>query len=204
MAARQAQHAVLDRLVLYYSGSNERLAASLPATIDLPVTIDPTTRRIIGIDIDAAALELEPYRALAVEWYKRTDSFLAGPRNLASVPGDAVAAAKDAASAWISATHDAVADMANPDAAATRCSWSTDEIEAVRRNAVILAVRYQKKPKERQKAHYRAVQMLKMQLESLRAGAMSQADFDVMVMREEVSTAISADEARQFRRDAGL
>lgn len=61
-----------------------------------------------------------------------------------------------------------------------------------------------RKPKERDATRARALQALPLNTENVRAGAMSPNDFAVMVMREEVSTAITPEEAAGFRQCVGL
>ena len=183
--------------VLYSAGTNEALASELPPSIDVPVLYDAASRRIIAIDVDAACAELEPHRDAAVRYFKRTDSWLAPLRNAAALPGDAVAGVKGAAKEWTAA----IADLSTAPGAGV-CSWSPPEVEAMRRNATILAQRWQKKPKEREKARGRAQQALSLNAENVRAGSLSAADFDVLVMCEEVSTAITPEEAAAFRHSA--
>jgi hypothetical protein len=181
--------------VLYSAGTNEPLAAKLPASIEVPVTFDPTSRRIRSVDVEGAMRELDGLRAAVVEHLERADGRLV-------LPGDVASAASAAVSDWKDAVGDLVAGARNPQAVTS--SWSPDEVEAMRRNAAILAVRFQLKPKEREKGRARALQALSLQLQNVATGAMTAGDFAVMVMREEVSTAITADEAAAFRRDAGL
>ena len=179
---------------LYSAGTNDPLAARLPASIEVPVTFDPTTRRIRSVDVEATMREFDGLRPAVVEHLKGTDRWLARP-------GDVASAASAAVSTWKDAVGDLVAGARNP---AVTSSWSPDEVEAMRRNSAILAVRFQQKSKEREKARARALQALPLQLQNVDSGAMSAGDFEVMVMREEVSTAITADEAATFRRNAGL
>jgi len=189
--------------VLYSAGTNEPLASELPPSVEVPVRYDAATRSIAGIDVDATARELEPYREAAVRYFQRTDSWLAPLRNTGALPGDAVKAGKGAVKDWKAAIG-AMADEAKvPAGEATASTWSPSEIEAMRRNAAILALRWQKKPKERDKARARALQALSLNLEGVRAGSLSAADFDVLVMREEVSTAITHEEAATFRGQGG-
>jgi hypothetical protein len=180
---------------LYSAGTNDPLAARLPASIEVPITFDPTTRRIRGLDVEATMRELDGLRPAAVE-------HLTGDGSWLSLPGDVTSAVSSTVSTWKDAVGDLVSGATNPQAATS--SWSPDEVEAMRRNAAILAVRFQQRSKEREKARARALQALPLQLQNVATGAMSAGDFEVMVMREEVSTAITADEAAAFRRDAGL
>jgi hypothetical protein len=189
--------------VLYSSGTNEPLAAELPPSVEVPVVYDAATRAIVQIDVDGAVRELEPYREVAVRYFERTDSWLAPLRSAAALPGDAVDAGKGAVKDWKAALG-AMADEARaPAGGATAATWSPEEVEAMRRNAAILALRWQQKPKERDKARARALQALSLNAEGVRAGNLSAADFDVLVMREEVSTAITPEEAAAFRAQNG-
>jgi len=188
--------------VLYSAGTNDPLAAALPASIEVPVRYDPTTRHVVGIVVDEICAELQQYRDAAVRQFQRTDSYLAPLRNTAALPGDALAAGKGLVDAWKSGLSDLAAQARAPSGAATACSWTDAEVEAMRRNAAILALRWQNKPKERDKARARALQALPMSADSVRTGSVSAADFEVTVMREEVSTAITPDEAAAFRRAA--
>lgn len=190
--------------VLYQAGTNEPLARELPAAVELPVVYDAATRAVVEVDAEAAASELEPYRSAAVGHFKRTESWLAPLRNVAALPGDAV----DAGRGVVRRAKDAIGEMRQETApsagASAPSSWTTEEVEALRRNAAILAVRWEKRPKEREQARAAALQALPLQAEQVRAGSVSAADFDVMVMREEVSTAISPSEAAELRALAGL
>jgi hypothetical protein len=189
--------------VLYHAGTNGPLAAELPAAIDLPVRYDPSTREIIGVDVAATCAELEPCRSSAVRYFERTDSWLAPLRNIAATPRDARRAGASIFKDWKSALGDMAAERGAPSGAAMKCSWTDAEIEAMRRNAAILAIRWQNKPKEREKARAHALQTLALNAEHVRTGSLSLADFEVMIMREEVATAITTEEAASFRGSFG-
>ena len=159
--------------VLYSAGTNEPLAAELPASVEVPVRYDPSTRAITAIDVAATAQELAPYREAAVNQFKRTDSWLAPFHVARSLPVDA---GKGAAQSWKDAVGAMASEAKQPAGQATASTWSPEEVEAMRRNASILALRWQKKPKERDKARARALQALPLNLESVRAGSLSVAD----------------------------
>ena len=190
--------------VLYSAGTNEPFAGELPPSVEVPVVYDAATRSIAGLDVDATVRELEPYREAAVQYFKRTDSWLAPLRNAGTLPGDAVEAGKGAVKDWKAALGAMKEEARAPAGQATASTWSPEEIEAMRRSAAILALRWQKKPKERDKARARALQALPLNLEGVRGGSMSVADFEVMVMREAVSTAITPEEAAAFRAEGGI
>lgn len=191
-------------VVLRQSGTNEELAGQLPAAVVAPVLLDATTRTIVELDVQGLETELASYRAVVAPYFKKHDSYLAPFRNAAAAPGDALKAGKGMASAWKDALKDLAADAKVPAGTATGSSWSAADVEAMRRNATILALRWQNKPKERDRARASALQALPLGAANVRAGSLSAADFDVLVMREEVSTAITGDEATAYRREAGL
>lgn len=191
-------------VVLRQSGTNEELAGLLPAAVVAPVRLDAATRTIVEVDVQGLEAELASYRDVVAPYFKKNDSYLAPFRNAAAAPGDALKAGKGMASAWKDALKDLAADAKVPAGTATGASWSAADVEAMRRNAAILALRWQNKPKERDRARASALQALPLAVANVRAGALSAADLEVMVMREEVSTAITAEEAAAYRLEAGL
>lgn len=191
-------------IVLRQAGTNEPLGRSLPARLEVRVHYDAATRRVVGIDAEHTTAELEPHRPVAVEHFCETDSILAPLRNVASMPRDAIAAGRDLLSTWTDAASALNRDAGGGPGGPPSPSWSADEVESMRRNAVILAARFQQKPKEREQARAVALQSLSLNAANVAAGVLAPADFEAMVMAQEVSTAITAEEAATFRSAAGL
>lgn len=74
----------------------------------------------------------------------------------------------------------------------------------MRHQAIILAHRFELHPREREQARTFALQSLPMQADAAARGVLAREDFEAMVMRELVSTAITEDEAAAFRRAARI
>ena len=53
----------------------------------MPVSVVPETGQIVDVDVAAAEAEYEPYREVAVEYWKLTEAPLAPVRSVASLPG---------------------------------------------------------------------------------------------------------------------
>lgn len=185
--------------ILYAAGTNDTIAAELPPSIDVPVLYDPMSLEIVQVDVDAVCAELRPFRDVAVRHFRRTDSWLAPLRNAIALPGDAIGAGAGVIGAWKAAITDPANATTTPTDSASSCSWTDAEIESMRRNAAILAIRWQNRPKERDRARAAARKALPMHAQNVRNGSLAMADFEVILMREEVSTAITAEEAAAYR-----
>ena len=72
----------------------------------------------------------------------------------------------------------------------------------MRRQAVILSLRYQQRPDEHARARMSAMQSLPSHAAQAAAGGIHPDDFQALLMRGLVSNAISAEEADGFRRIA--
>lgn len=192
------------RVVMDEAGANRPLSPRLPERLEVDVTIDAVARTIVTLDVDAAVREHAELRGIGVHDFERTDSVLAPLRNAVELPGAARRGVRRLFGAWRDAVSEMVADVRTGTEGQARPSWTDAEIEQMRRQATVLAHRFELHPGEREQARTRALTALPMQAEAAASGALAREDFDAMVMRELVSTAITAEEAATFRRAAGI
>lgn len=75
------------RHVMYDAGSMQGAADELPPQLEVPVLIDPASRQIVALDVEATIAELQQFRELGVREWKETDAPLAGVRQAAKIPG---------------------------------------------------------------------------------------------------------------------
>jgi hypothetical protein len=179
------------RHVLYDAGSNEGEWADLPAELDVPVLLDANDRTIVAMDVDAAAAELEPYRAVGTRAFKKHDAILAPVRSAMRLPGTAVREGKDFVSTWRKVIRNRGGGDDGP--------LDPAELEQRRRTAVILRATLERKPKEREKIRSGVLENGPSMAASVRAGGYPPHDFDAWVMFQETSGVISAEEAAGFR-----
>lgn len=200
-------HATLPnwlRVVMDEAGANRPLSPQLPDRLEVDVTIDAVERTIVALDVDAAVREHAALRAIGVEDFKRTDSVFADVRNVAELPGSARRGVRQLFGTWRDAVAEMVSDVRAPSDAPPRRSWTDAEVEQMRHQAIILAHRFELHPREREQARTFALQSLPMQADAAARGVLAREDFEAMVMRELVSTAITEDEAAAFRRAARI
>ena len=183
------------RHVLHDAGSNEGEWADLPAEVVVPVLLDATDRTIAAVDVDAAAAELEAYRAVGTRAFKENDAVLAPVRAAIKLPGLAVREGREFVSTWREAFRDRGGGVKDE-------PLDPVELEQRRRSAAILRVALERKPKEREKIRSGVLAHGPSMAASVRAGVYPSHDFDAWVMYQETSGVITADEAAAFRRDA--
>ena len=135
------------RHVMHDAGSNEGEWAELPAEIEVPVLLDAADRTIVAMDVDAAAAELEPYRAVGTRAFKETEAILAPVRAAIQLPGLAVREGKSFLSTWRKVLRDRGGGEDRP--------LDPVELEQRRRTAAILRTRLERNPEEREKIRER-------------------------------------------------
>ena len=77
------------RVIFYYAGSTYGPWEKLPRNTFVAVSVIPETGQIVDVDVAAAETEYEPYREVAVKYWKLTEAPLAPVRSVASLPGRA-------------------------------------------------------------------------------------------------------------------
>jgi len=189
------------RIVLNFAGSNYGPHQQLPDQIHLPVRIDRRTRNVVEIDLDTAAVELAPFRDVAVHFFKQTESPLAPIRFAKALPGEAVRGAKGLISTWRETFKDLKDDLANPNAAPK--ALDPVEAEQRRRTATQLRFRLERHPKEHAKVRASALQAAPMYIAGVQHGTYHETEFESWVDFQMLSGAISPDEAADIRRRAG-
>jgi hypothetical protein len=182
------------RVVLYYAGSNYGPKEDLPAEIHLSVRVEPDSGKIVALDIDAAAAELEPYRAVATKWWKEEEGPLADVRGAIALPGAAVSGIKGLLGAWRDMAVQRPKDPADAEA----------EAEQTHRTANALKYRLERNPKQLAKVRGSALQAGPMMADNVRGGSSTAAQFEVWLDLQVTSGAISEGEAGAFRQRAGL
>lgn len=188
--------------VFHSAGSNDELAKHLPSRIEVSVAIGVQSRRCVALDVDRAAAELQPYREAAVEDWKHAGSALAGVRNVIAAPKMGMRALRGLKDGLRDVVSDIRSIGASGSGAPPKPSWKPEEVEQMRRQAVILSLRYQQHPDEHARARTSALQSLPSHAAQAAAGGIHPDDFQALLMRGLVSNAISAEEADGFRRIA--
>lgn len=188
------------RVVMYYAGNNDGPWQQLPAVLHVPVGIDVSTRQIETLDVDGAAAELATYRAVGREHWLHTEAPLADVRAVFSLPAMAARAAR----AVVPAVRDLVDDIRSiGDTNSAHRQVSPEELETRRRTAVMLRYKLERDPKLHNKVRESALQAGPVIAQSTRAGSYPPAEFDAWVMFQHTSGAITDEEARRFRAEAG-
>ncbi len=183
------------------AGSNAPGAEHMPPSVTVDVGISLATRLPIAIDVDRANVELQPYRDVAVAAWKMIYAPLADVRQLMQAPSKVRKGLKDINSTW----GDVVNGMSTPKAGQpARQSVRDADIPAIQRQANILSFHFEKYPDQWQTARNSALQALPLQAQQVRSGVLHPVDFEVAVMRSQVSKTISDEEAAWFRQQAGL
>lgn len=183
------------RHVLYDAGSNEGEWADLPAEIEVPVLLDAADRTIVAMDVDAAAAELEPYRAVGTRAFKEHDAMLAPVRSAIKLPGVAVREGRDFLSTWGKALRDLGGGGEDR-------PLDPKELEQRRRTAATLRVALERKPKDRERIRSSVLASGPSMAAGVRGGVYPSHDFEAWVVFQETSGVISPEEAAAFRRNA--
>ena len=134
------------RLTLQYSGSNQGFGDELPAQVDVPVRFEAGTTRIVEMDVDATAAELERYREIARRWWLETEAPLAPARAVVAAPREALRGAKGLLSAWRAGARDLKDDLSGARRGATQAGMSPKEIEQARKSAIQQGHYYARNP----------------------------------------------------------
>jgi hypothetical protein len=193
------------RLTLQYSGSNHGFGDQLPAQVDVPVQFEAGTTRIVGMDVDATAVELERFQEIARQWWLETEAPLANVRHVVAAPRAGLRGAKSLLSTWRTAARDLKDDLSGAnDGKPLKPSLSPKEVEQARKSAVQQGHYYARNPEAREKARASALSVAPEWAAGLKGGVRHPVDVEAWVMMQEVSGILSPEEAAEFRRDAGL
>lgn len=196
------------RTVLYHVGSNDNIGPSLPAELDVPVLVEAGTARIVAVDVDATAAELERYHALGRQEWLENGAMLAPLRNAIKLPGTSFRGAKGLLGEWRERAGE-LRELGNDPAASGEAgppkpSWKPKEIEQMRRTAMQQRVAFKRDPKLREKARASVLAAAPGFVQGAQAGVRAKEDVEAWIMSNEVSELISAEEAAELRREAGL
>lgn len=186
------------RVVMYYSGNNDGPWRQLPAELFVPVWIDAQTRQIAAMDVDTAAAELAPYREVGRREWLETEAPLADVRGLIALPGAALRGIRG----LFGEVRSVVADVRNVGGPAR--PMSAEELETRRRTAVMLRYQLERNPKQRDQIRKSVLEAGPTMARNAAGGAVTREQFDVWMMHNELSGVITADEAAQWRREAGF
>jgi hypothetical protein len=181
------------RIVLYYAGSNYGPSAQLPAEIHVPVRLEASTGRIVEVDVDLAAAELDHLREVGTEAWKDEEGPLADVRGLVALPGAAVRGAKG----WVASWRSALSGGDGP-------GWNEQEAEQGRRTANALRYTLERNPKQLAKVRASALEAGPMMADGVRGGVRSVADFEHWLEFQLTSGAVTAEEVAGWRSRAGL
>ena len=193
------------RYVLYSAGNTDELSELLPSRIEVNVAIGVHTRRCVTIDVEAVTAELLPYRDAAVDEWKHSEAALAGLRNVLAAPKMGFKALKGLKGGLRELVTDvkSIGDSGPAaDGAGPKSSYKPEEVESIRRHAVILGLRYQSRPNEYAQGRAAAVQAMPMYVQMLTTGAIHPDDFEVELMRHLTAGALTQQEADEYHRQA--
>lgn len=199
------------RIVLYHAGSGEEVSRDLPPAVHLPVIVEPTSRRIVAVDVDLAERELAPYREVGRRQFLRTESTLAPVRTAIALPGEAIGFARGLAGEWRRSIREfrsgsprspGAAGEPHAPAGLGPPAWSPEEVEQARVTALTVRAHLAKRPKERERHRASALVAGPMQAANVRGGSMHPVDFEHWLMYQEVSGVLSAEEVADLRRQA--
>jgi hypothetical protein len=178
------------RIVLYSAGTNHDIGPELPAELEVPVLMEAGTTRIASLDVDATAAELAGFRKLARREWLETEAPLAPVRGAVKLPGAALRGARGLLTSWRGAFADTPA--------------GPEEIEQMRRTAVMQRHYWAKHPEERDKYRASVLDIRDEMVRGTKAGVRAETDLEAWIMTHEVSEILTPEEAAALRRDAGL
>ncbi len=191
------------RMVMYDAGSNDGQWERLPAELHVPVWIDQASRLIAELDVDAAVREHEQYRSVGTREWKETEAVLAPVRNAVKLPGAVAREVPAFAKQWRGALRDLRDDL-KPGAGMRDRPLSAKDLESQRRTASAMRYQLEQQPKQRAKLRDGVLQNAPSMAAGVVAGSYPSHDFAAWVVFQELSGVISADEAVEYRRAAGV
>lgn len=186
------------RVVMYYAGNNDGPWRELPAELHVPVSIDARTRRIAAMDVETAATELAAYREVGRREWLETEAPLSDVRAVVGLPGAALRGLRG----FVSGVRSVVADVRNIGGPAQ--SLTPEELEKHRRTAVMLRYQLERNPKQHATIRKSVLEAGPMMARNAAGGSVTREQFDVWMMHNELSGVITAEEAAQWRREAGF
>lgn len=190
------------RMVLFDAGNHHGQSAHLPAELHVPVLIDQQSRQVVALDDRAAEAELAPYRQFGVKEWKETEAVLAPVRQVVQLPG---ALRRGVPSALRDLRKDLGELRDDLKGAPMRDEpLKPKDLEAMRRTAAMQRHQFDANPKLREKQRQQILEHYPPLAEGVAAGSYPSHDFDASLMVAEVSGLITASEAAELRRRAGL
>jgi len=188
------------RFVMYYAGNNHGPWEKLPARLDVPVWIDAGTRQIVSLDVDRATSELAVHREVGRREWLETEAPLSDVRGLFALPGATVRGVRGA----FSGIREILGEIRHlGDSTSPHRTITPEELEARRRTAMILRYKLERSPKDYARVRASALQAGPMMAANARGGSISAQEFEVWLSDQELSGVVTAEEARQWRSEAG-
>lgn len=192
------------RFVCHFAGSNEEPSEKLPAELEVPVLVDRQTRKIVAIDVDAAAIELAAYREVGRREFLEREAVLAPVRNAIALPRVAARLAKRV----IPEMKDLVKDIRSIGDTNTgpviEEEMPAKELEQLRRTSIGMGHMHQRDPKALARARNSALQAGPVMAATVAARRQTISSFEAWLMMQTLSHAITEEEAAEYRRAAGL
>lgn len=192
------------RVVVEYAGTSDGPWAHLPPEVRLPVHLGSATRRVRGIDLDQAALELAPFRDVAVDHWRDTEGPMSAVRSAFKLPGELLRGSKALLADWRGSIDELRDGIRNERAGGPPRgpAWNEREVEAARRTANALRFAHERNPEQWNIARSAALQAGPSMADLVRAGTTHPLDFEHWLMFQETSAALTPDEAAALRRRA--
>ncbi len=204
----ESQRVIVDlpnwlRFVMHDAGTNHGCWEQLPAEIDVPVWVDQQTREIVSLDVEGAARELEQYRAVGTREWKETEAVLAPVRGAIKLPGMVARGVPALAKDWGGAIRELREDF-KAGAPMRDEPLSAKELDQQRRTATALRYQLEQNPKQHRQIRDGVVEHGPSMAAGVTAGSYPSHAFAAWVVFQETSGVITADEAAEFRRTAGV
>jgi hypothetical protein len=206
--ATESQRVICDlpnwvRMVMHDAGTNDGQHEHLPSEIHVPVFIDVASRTIVALDVEATAVELEPYREVGTCEWKETEAVLAPVRNVVKLPGAVAREVPSALKGWKKAVTDLREDL-RPNAPMRDEPLSAKELEQQRSTANQLKYALERDPKQHGKIRESALQAGPQMAQGVAAGSYPRHAFEAWLVFQETSGVITPDEVAAFRQTAGF
>jgi len=184
-------------------GSGRYDDAPDPASIRIPVHVDPVSRLITGVDNELIEAELAPWREAASEQWARTEGVLAGFHQLGELGDFARNEAPKIAQEWADAAAELREELARPAERPTIPDSPIAPEEVARRLAEADAMRPMMTGFVLTMTRQTSLPQWRRQAESVRDGLMPGYAFDLDVECQFRSGVITAEELAELRGVAG-
>jgi len=190
------------RMIFNFAGSTYGPWEKLPRNTFVPVWVVPETGQIVDVDISAAETEYEPYREVAVRYWKLTEAPLAPVRTVASLPGRAPKFLKN----LVAEVKDLGSDIKSlgDTGPGKPHIYDEKELEQIRRTSDQVGLSLRNKPKELEKFRQNALSAGDAVADRVKADPRHAQELEVFLDMNLRYGAITGDEAREWRSRAGL